>query len=42
VISCSLVRGPFDVAGAWTNQNLKNMKWLMEKAKPKVEPIIEV
>jgi hypothetical protein len=33
---------PFDVAGAWTNQNKKNMKWLIEKAKPKVEPIIEV
>jgi hypothetical protein len=33
---------PFDFAGAWTNQNKKNMKWLIEKAKPKVKSIIEV
>jgi hypothetical protein len=31
---------PFDVAGAWTNKN--KIKWLIKKAKPKVEPIIKV
>jgi hypothetical protein len=42
VIICWSIRGPFDIAGAWTNQNKKNMKWVREKAKPIVETIIEV
>jgi hypothetical protein len=41
VRSSSSVRGPFDVAGAWTNQNKKN-EMTKEKAKPKVEPLIQV
>jgi hypothetical protein len=42
VINYSSIRGSSDVAYAWINQNKKNMKWLMKKAEPKVEPIIEL